>query len=136
MNPARAPQLSRSCLEVQQNMPGSSSGIYSIAIGDNTAIDVYCNMETLCGSECGWTRLAFLNMTDIQQKTAQALTLSLYEVDGVRACGRISLGDGSCSSVQYTSYGINYTQICGRARGYQFYTPDAIDSTIGTAGSQ
>ena len=124
-------QLPRSCLEVQQNMPGSSSGIFSIDIGDNTTIDVYCNMETLCGSEGGWTRLAFLNMTDATENCPS--TLRLYEVDGVRACGRTSSGVGSCSSVQYPSYGINYTQICGRARGYQFHGPDAIDPTIGAS---
>ena len=37
-------QLPRSCLEVQQNIPGSSSGIFSIDFGDNTTIDVYCNV--------------------------------------------------------------------------------------------
>ena len=125
-------QLPRSCLEVQQNMPGSSSGIYSIAINDDTTIDVYCNMETLCGSGGGWTRLAFLNMTDATENCPS--TLRLYEVDGMRVCGRTSSGVGSCSSVQYSSYGINYTQICGRARGYQYASPDAVDSTLGTGG--
>ena len=128
---ATPPFVPRSCLEVQQNMPGSSSGIYSIAIGDNTTINVYCNMETLCGSEGGWTRLAFLNMTDTTENCPS--TLSLYEVDGVRACGRISSSVGSCSSVQYPSYGINYTQICGRAKGYQFNSPDAVDPIFGAS---
>ena len=83
-----------------------------------------------CSSEGGWTRLAFLNMTDTTESCPS--TLQLYEENGVRACGRTSSGVGSCSSVQYSSYGINYTQICGRARGYQYGFTNAVDSTIGT----
>ena len=53
-------------------------------------------------------------------------------MDGVRACGRASSGDGSCSSVQYLSNGVKYTEICGRARGYQFGSTNAVDSIVGT----
>ncbi len=86
-------------------------------------------METLCGADGGWTRLAHLDMTDTTESCPNGWRL--FEVDGVRACGRANSGIGSCSSVQYPSNGVRYTEICGRARGYQFGTTNAIDSTIG-----
>ena len=58
--------------------------------------------------------------------------LGLYEVNGIRACGRLPSGGGSCDSVNYPSYGVKYSQVCGRAKGYQFASPDAVDSLIGT----
>ncbi len=122
--------LPKSCQEIKQRMSTSPSGVYLIANNEKKTDYVYCHMETLCGADGGWTRLAHLDMTDTTESCPNGWRL--YEEDGVRACGRTSSGGGSCSSVQYPSNGVRYTEICGRARGYQFYTPDAIDSTIGT----
>ena len=55
--------------------------------------------------------------------------LRLYNVDGVRACGRPNSGGGSYS-VKYSSHGIKYTQICGRARGHQYTSPDGLSPTF------
>ncbi len=74
-------------------------------------------MKTLCGSDGGWTRLAHLDMTDPTESCPNGW--KLYEVNGVRACGRSSSGSGSCNSVQYPSHDVRYTEICGMARGYQ-----------------
>ena len=81
------PQPPRSCADVQLNLPGSSSGIYTITTDDNTTVDVYCNMETLCGIDGGWTRIAYLNMTDTTESCPNGWRL--YEVDNIRACGRL-----------------------------------------------
>ena len=122
--------LPKSCQEIKHRMGTSPSGVYLIANNEKKTEYVYCQMGTLCGSDGGWTRLAHLDMTDTTESCPNGWRL--YEVDGVRACGRASSGGGSCSSVQYPSNGVRYTEICGRARGYQYYTPDAVDSTIGT----
>ena len=45
-----------------------------------------------------------------------------------RACGR-SVNSG-CSSVTFPSGG-SYTQVCGRARGYQFYRTDTFCTACG-----
>ena len=50
----------------------------------------------------------------------------LYQSGGVRACGQARFGDFSCQSVKFSSYEINYTQVCGRVVGYQYASPDAI----------
>ena len=50
----------------------------------------------------------------------------LYQLGGVRACGRPVTSSGSCASVQFPSNGISYSQICGRVTGYQYGSTDAI----------
>ena len=104
------------CEEIKKRWPDSASGYYTI--GGKRA---YCNMEELCGSE-GWRRLAYLDMTDSTQNCPPGFRL--YQ-SGVRACGRASSSVGSCTSVQFPSNGISYSQVCGRVVGYQYATPDA-----------
>ena len=114
-------------------MSTSPSGVYLIASNEKRTEYVYCHMGTLCGSDGGWTRLAHLDMTDPTESCPNGW--KLYEVNGVRACGRASSGSGSCSSVQYPSHDIRYTEICGRVRGYQYYSTDAVFTTISNINS-
>ena len=120
-----------SCQEIRQLRPNSQSGSYVLGVADNQtcSYSAYCNMETLCGSEGGWTRLAYLNMTDTTQNCPSGLTL--YQFDGVRACGRPASNIGSCASVQFPSNGISYSQVCGRVVGYQYDSPEAISNATG-----
>ena len=42
-------------------------------------------------------------------------------------CGRSTASSrGSCKSTFFSTYSINYTNICGRVRGYQYHSPDAF----------
>ena len=111
--------LPNSCQDIKMKWPDSSSGYYYIR-GKN----VYCHMEELCSSGGGWTRIAYLNMSDCTEECPPGFRL--YQSGGVRACGRERFGDFSCQSVKFPSYGISYTQVCGRVVGYQYATPDAI----------
>ena len=86
-------------------------------------------MDELCGSGGGWTRLAYLNMSDSTQNCPSGFRL--YQSGGVRACGRPVINYGSCTSVRFPSNGIRYSQICGRVVGYQYRTSDALDTTHG-----
>ena len=88
---------------------------------------VYCNMGELCGSGGGWTRLAYLDMSDSTESCPSGF--KLYQSGGVRACGRTN---GGCVSVTFPSNGISYSQVCGRVVGYEYGSADAVDSTIGT----
>uniref|UniRef100_A0A1X7TW08 Fibrinogen C-terminal domain-containing protein n=1 Tax=Amphimedon queenslandica TaxID=400682 RepID=A0A1X7TW08_AMPQE len=76
-----------------------------------------------CGSGGGWTRLAYLNMSDATQNCPSGFRL--YQSGGVRACGRTN-DSASCVSVQFPSNGISYSQICGRVTGYQYRSGDAF----------
>ena len=79
--------------------------------------------QELCGSRGGWTRLAYLDMSDDTQNCPPGFYL-YNETDDVRACGRPGSG---CVSVQFPSNGISYSQICGRVVGYQYSHTDAVD---------
>ena len=120
--------LFASCEDIKTMSPSAPSGCYNITKYDGITQRVYCDMEHshryLCGST-GWTRVAYLNMSDpLQQCPAE---LRLYNEGGVRACGRQTSSRGSCDSVTFsTNNCINYSQVCGRVIGYQYGTPDAL----------
>ena len=122
-------RLPSSCAEIRNGMHHSAeSGVYRIGANEDGVQQVYCFMGTLCNSDGGWTRLAYLDMSD---GSACPSEWRLYEVNGVRACGRPASGAGF-RAVIYPSHGVQYSQICGRVRGYQYASPDAVDSIIGT----
>ncbi|XP_019850551.1 PREDICTED: uncharacterized protein LOC109581152 [Amphimedon queenslandica] len=117
-----------SCQEIKNKQPNSPSGVYLLETATNGTQYIYCNMEELCGSGGGWTRLAYLNMTDSTENCPSGFRL--YQSGGVRACGRVTSSEGSCVSVEFPSNGISYSQVCGRVVGYQFASPDAVDNII------
>ena len=110
-----------SCKDIKEVLPNSPTGYYYV-----NGRNIYCNMDELCGSGGGWTRLAYLDMTDSTQNCPSGFRL--YQSGGVRACGRPTSSNffqGSCTSVQFPSNGISYSQVCGRVVGYQYGTTDA-----------
>ena len=117
--------FSTSCKQIKTLLPTSPSGYYILGTGSFT-YTAYCNMGTLCGSGGGWTRLAYLDMSDATQNCPSGFRL--YQSGGVRVCGRPVTNSGSCVSVQFPSNGISYSQICGRVTGYQYKTTDATVS--------
>ena len=88
------------------------------------AAECSCQMEQVCGSSSGWTRVAYLNMSNPTEEYPGGFRL--YNQNGVRACGRLVTSGGSCLSVRFPSYSISYSQVCGRVYGYQKGTPDAF----------
>ena len=117
--------LPTSCQEVKKKQPNSPSGMYLLETANNGTINTYCNMEELCGSGGGWTRLAYLDMSDSTVNCPSGFRL--YQSGSVRACGRPVTSSGSCVSVEFPSNGMSYSQVCGRVTGYQYYTPDAVN---------
>ena len=119
--------LPTSCQKLKEQRPNSPNGYY-ILEGTNGTYSAYCNMGTLCGSPGGgWTRLAYLNMSDAAQSCPSAFRL--YQSGSVRACGRPVTNSASCVSVTFPSNDISYSQICGRVVGYQYGGPDAARSS-------
>ena len=119
--------LPTSCEEIKKKQPNSPSGVYLLATSGGDTKYVYCNMRELCGSGGGWTRLAYLDMSDSTVNCPSGFRL--YQSGGVRACGRATSSGGSCESVQFPSNGISYSQVCGRVVGYQYDTP-CLDTTL------
>ena len=119
--------LPTSCQQIKKRMPNSPSGTYLIVNkkATNGHQYVYCHMEELCGSDEGWTRLAYLDMSDPSAECPSGFRL--YESGGVKACGRPVSSGGSCASVKFPSNGIRYSEVCGRVVGYAYSSPDAVD---------
>ena len=72
------------------------------------------NRPCSCGG-AGWTREAYLNMSDPQQTCPSNWTLN---TSPVRGCGRSSTGAQTCDSVVYPVNGRNYSSVCGRIIAY------------------
>uniref|UniRef100_A0A1X7SQZ9 Fibrinogen C-terminal domain-containing protein n=1 Tax=Amphimedon queenslandica TaxID=400682 RepID=A0A1X7SQZ9_AMPQE len=108
-----------SCNDIKMAHPNSVTGYYHA--GGHT---IYCNMDQLCSSGGGWTRVAYLDMSDATQSCPTGFTL--YTLDGNRYCGRSISNSPSCTSAKFFTNGISYSQICGRVEGYQKNTPDAL----------
>ena len=123
--------LPTSCQEIKSKQPNSPTGVYLLATSSGDTNYVYCHMRELCGTEGGWTRLAYLDMSDSTENCPTGF--KLYESNGVRACGRATSSVGSCQSVQFPSNGIRYSQVCGRVVGYQYGSPDAVQYNYNTA---
>ena len=104
--------------------------MYLLETANNGTINTYCNMEELCGSGGGWTRLGYLDMSDSTVNCPSGFRL--YQSGSVRACGRPVTSSGSCVSVEFPSNGMSYSQVCGRVTGYQYYTPDAVNIVHGS----
>ena len=113
-----------SCRDLTNTCP---SGYYWIRSSNGTAVQVYCDMDRVCGCSGtgGWTRVAYLNMTDPSQQCPSAWTLQTRSSEPRRLCGRSSSVAG-CDSVTYSTFGMNYSYVCGRVTGYQGGSPDAF----------
>ena len=108
-----------SCKDIKAVQPNSPSGWYHV-----NSRTIYCNMDTLCNSTEGWTRIGYLDMTDATQNCPSGFRL--YQSGGVRACGRVSNSPSCSPIITFPTNGVGYTQICGRVKGYQKGSTDAI----------
>ena len=121
--------LPTSCQDIKKKHPNTPSGIYLIVTSDGETQHVYCYMEELCSSGGGWTRIAYLDMSDSTEECPPGFRL--YQSGSVRACGRPSSNSAGCQSVKFPSNGY-YSQVCGRVVGYQYASADGIDHIHGT----
>ena len=91
---------------------------------------MYCGMNlTRCGNITGgWTRVAHFDMANPEGTCSSPLNT----VASPRSCSHS--GGAGCSSVNYSTLGIPYTQVCGRTIGYQHYTTGAFVGIAGLTG--
>ena len=110
----------KSCQEIKDKCPSSPSGYYTLVSGN-----VYCHMEDLCNTSGGWTRIAYLNMSDPHEQCPSGF--KLYNQNGIRACGRAALRQQYCESHKL-SCNIQYSQVCGKLIGYQYWSPNSLST--------
>ena len=112
----------KSCVDILYCNSSASSGYYQIQAVNGSQVEVYCDMEgTNCGGEGGWTRVAYLNMTDTSSQCPTNFR-SVSE-NGQHFCIRDHVG---CVALPSETLGITYSQVCGFARGYTYLSPDAF----------
>ena len=109
-----------SCKWIAQFHPNATSDYYWIHTVDGSTTSLYCDMSARCGQP-GWTRVAFINMSDSSQSCPSELAQRSYS--GVRVCQR--LANFACDSVNF-SVPVSYNNVCGRIIGYQIGTNDAF----------
>ena len=104
------------------------SGYYWIRSSNGSTVRVYCGVGRACGcnSTGWWTRVAYLNMTDPSQQCPSAWSQRSSNSKPRRLCRMTRSGRG-CESVTYSTFGMNYSHVCGRVIAYQDSTPDAFD---------
>ena len=109
-----------SCADIYHGHP---SGYYWLNVASEPQL-VYCSLnENRCCNESGgkWMRIAYLNMSDPSAQCPDGWR----EVKSlIRTCRRQF--NTSVNSVNYTSYGIPYSSVCGRIIVYQFGYPDGF----------
>ena len=115
----------------------AKSGPYWIRNATGSSVQVFCEMDTNnCGDIAGgWMRVAYIDM--LQNKTCpQGLnytskTTNVCTGHGTQCvnsikhmCTSSHTDKYDCSSVPVQTHGVNYSMVCGQARGYQYrYTP-------------
>ena len=122
-----------SCEDVYINNASirDKSGFYRInndwMFCNMTAISIAFSRGDLMSSCVGvigiWKRIAGLNITAGDDCPSPWVKSSH---NGVNFCTRSASDSGGCFSVNYSTNGMSYQRVCGRASGYQKGTPDAF----------
>ena len=116
-----------SCADIYKANPDVISGYYNITLTNGSIVTVYCDMEGInCDEEGGWTRVAYLNMTEPGTTCPSGLTQTGYININHDVCGRPNPSSAGCDSTFFSTYSINYTKVCGQVRGYDYRSPDAF----------
>ena len=97
---------------------------YSDPESDTTTQQPTLRCSYSCSGTPGWRRVAFLNMADSSYSCPTNFRLTPYSK---RTCGLpASITHGGCASTNYTVGGVQYSQVCGMIRGYQFGSTSAF----------
>ena len=81
---------------------------------------------THCDGKGGWTRVAYLNMTESGATCPPGLSLQQYNNIDHGLCGRPNPSSAGCNSTIFSTLGLNYYKVCGQVRGYQYRSPDGF----------
>ena len=111
-----------SCQQLARDHPHADSDYYWVTNGTMQPVKVYCDMDQhCCDSTGGWVRVANIDMTDLNQKCPPGF----QQRTDVMSCERSDTGT-SCTPITFPSHSIEYRQVCGRIRAYQYWSPTAF----------
>ena len=107
---------------LQKNFSAKLSRFFASLI-DMQGTFTKCGIYNTC-----WTRVAHIDMTNPAAQCPSGLREVSNSTINQRACGKnVSSG---CSSITFPIEE-KYSHVCGRVRGYQYYTPDAFYPSSG-----
>ena len=115
-----------SCLHIYQCEQSPPSGLYWIVSRDgneNTSVRVYCDMDNRHSGSKGWTRVAYINMTEDGATCPSGMR---QITSPKKLCARTTSSGASCSSVTFSAHRIEYSKVCGQAIGYQRGSTDSF----------
>ena len=121
-----------SCKQLAELRPSYDSGYYWIQRVSGAA-KVYCEMGTnnKFGQSGGWMRIANIDTSNSDSQCPPGLVYNVTEGRGL--CQKQSLDPG-CSSTTFNAQGVEYTKVCGKVIGYQYYQPNGFGPSRATPG--
>ena len=115
-----------SCAQILSAIESAPSGYYVLQTGNGSAVRVYCDMTRSCGGVTGgWTRVAGFNFRDENTPCLNGFKRRNDSRNSL-TCG-IGSSSGLCPSMNFDTYSIPYTQVCGMVLTYQHGTPEAFN---------
>ena len=109
-----------------KNLPADYlTGYYWVRNSTGNVNQVYCDMVKRCecgGSTGGWTRVAYLDMSNPEHQCPTGLRL---KASPKRMCEKMSSSPG-CASIVYPTHGQEYSRVCGKINAYQGSHPAAF----------
>ena len=120
-----------SCKHTAELKPHYDSGYYWIK-GVSGAVGVYCEMNPPFGAESGgWMRIADIDTRNYHSRCPPGLIINVTE--GTKFCSKPSLAPG-CSSTIFTTREVEYSMVCGRVIGYQYFNTNGLGPSRFTPG--
>ena len=112
------------CYSILQSNPTAPSGYYNITLSNGSQVEVYCDMKgSHCDEEGGWTRVAFVNMSE----PGSSCPPGLVQYDNFLKCWITNeMYFWGCNSTFFSTYNLKYTKVCGQVRGHQYFLPAAF----------
>ncbi len=112
-----------SCNDIYRAKPSSRSGFYNLSTPTEAQVEVYCLMgRNDFDEDGGWMRIAIVNR-ELDQASQPCPQDFLTNPDNGLCEKR---ANASFSSVFFTTYGVEYSMVCGRIIGLQFFSTDAF----------
>ena len=122
--------LSDAVQKLQQEMQSNDQTLLRTLMAElevmNATFNVLKQMEFKCGILGNWRRIAHLDTTQGDSCPSNLRNVT-NTTTGEKACGRTT-GPG-CSKLTFIIGG-DYSNVCGRVRGYQYYSMDAFDLSV------
>ncbi len=116
-----------SCADLLPSLP---SDYYWIRSFDGSAVRVFCDMNFTCGNITGWVKVAQIDYNNTDPCPKGFVKRNESNLD---TCVPARSTRHSCVTLDtFSTFGLPYTQVCGRVTAYQVGTTKAFARSIST----